>query len=108
MTTWKTINQILMANIKESKLTCKTALKILYLWLIHIVRQKPIQHCKVIILQLKKSIKGKKVSIPFHQLFCIPNSFQQIQSGITGLDVNPCSVIYQLCDLRSSAQLSHL
>lgn len=106
MTTWKTINQILMANIKESKLTCKTALKILYLWLIHIVHQKPIQHCNH--PPIKENIKGKKVSIPFHQLFCTPNSFQQIQSGITRLDVNPCSVIYQLCDLRSSAQLSHL
>lgn len=36
MTAWKPINQILMAKHK-SKLTCQTALKILYLWLIHVV-----------------------------------------------------------------------
>ena len=39
----------------KSKLTCQTALKILYLWLIHVVRQKQTQHCKGIILQLKKN-----------------------------------------------------
>jgi len=35
-----------------------------YLWLIHVVVwQKPTQHCKAIILQLKKKCIGKKIQV---------------------------------------------
>ena len=45
---------------------------ILYLWLIHVVRQKPTQHCKAIILQLKIKFEhycNKKIKILFLKYF---------------------------------------
>ena len=68
-----------------------------YLWLIHsVVWQKPIQHCKAIILQFKRKKKKKKKLTPTMHL-----ALQVVKSNIktvntTGMHVCmlSCSVVF--------------
>ena len=45
----------------------------IYLWLIHVVQQKPTQHYKAIILQFKKNTKIKVFHLSNFFLICMKN-----------------------------------